>query len=118
MLKIRLQRLGRKKRPNYRVVVAEHSSAVQGKYIDSIGQYDPLSSSDNSFKVNIDKLNDWIKKGAKPSNTVARLLKGSGVKGMESYIVEMKNKKTKNPSEEPAKTEEKAPEAPAEEPAK
>ncbi|MBU0727214.1 30S ribosomal protein S16, partial [Patescibacteria group bacterium] len=99
MLKIRLQRLGRSKRPNYRIVVAEHTAAPQGKYIDQLGSYDPLSTVD-ALKVDTDKVLEWIKKGAQPSNTLARLLKGNGVKGMEPYIVEMKDKKKKKEEEE------------------
>lgn len=112
VLKIRLQRTGRKKMPFYRVVVAEHSTAVQGSYIDQIGFYNPLVKP-WSFEVNADKALEWVKKGAKPTNTVARLLKASGVKGMESFIIEMKDRKKKNAPPE----EEKAPEKPAEIPA-
>jgi len=99
VLKIRLQRLGRSKRPNYRIIVAEHTAASQGKYIDQLGSYNPLTAVD-ALKVDVDKVLEWIKKGAQPSNTLARLLKGSGVKGMEPYIVEMKDKKKKKEEEE------------------
>ena len=101
MLKIRLQRSGRKGRANYRLVVAEHSAPIQGRYIDLVGSYDPLVDK-HGLKADEAKIGEWIKKGAKPTNTVARLLKGAGVKGMESFIVEMKDKKVKNPKEEPA----------------
>lgn len=112
MLKIRLQRLGRKNRPNYRIVVAEHSAAPQGKYVDLLGSYDPLAKTD-AIKVDADRVLEWIKKGAQPSNTVARLLKGEGVKGMEPFIVEMKDKKKKN-EEEPKEEAPKEEAAPAE----
>ncbi|MCK5604817.1 30S ribosomal protein S16, partial [Candidatus Pacearchaeota archaeon] len=102
VLKIRLQRTGRKKMPFYRVVVAEHSTAVQGGYVDQIGFYNPLVKP-WSFEVDTDKALEWIKKGAKPTNTVARLLKASGAKGMERFIVEMKDRKTKNPKEKEEK---------------
>jgi len=98
VLKIRLQRYGRKNRPNYRVVVAEHSAPIQGKYIDLIGRFDPLIEK-HGFVVDVDKIKEWIKKGAKPTNTVARLLKGQGVDGMDVYITEMKDRKVKNPKE-------------------
>ena len=101
MLKIRLQRLGRKKRPNYRVVLAQSSSAVQGKFLESFGNYDPLAPKDN-LSVDTEKIAAWIAKGAQPSNTVARLLKGAGVKGMESFILNMADRKVKNPKEEKA----------------
>ena len=114
MLKIRLQRSGRKGRANYRLVVAEHSAPIQGRYIDLVGSYDPLVDK-HGLKADEEKIGEWIKKGAKPTNTVARLLKGAGVKGMESFIVEMKDKKVKNPKEEPAAPAAAAP-APAAEP--
>lgn len=101
MLRIRLQRTGRNKTPFYRVVVAEHSAAVQGGYIDRIGQYNPIAKP-KLFQIDRDKLASWIKKGAKPSNTIARLLKGSGVDGMEPYIVPMADRKKKNAGEEAA----------------
>ncbi|MBN2087154.1 30S ribosomal protein S16 [Candidatus Peregrinibacteria bacterium] len=129
MLRIRLQRTGRKKRPSYRIVVAEHSAAAtKNNYIEALGHYNPISK-EKSLEVDKDKLLEWIKKGAKPSNTLARLLKGDGLKGMEPYIVEMKDKKKKKeeeakpePKKEEASTEESvaeepvAEEAPAEEP--
>lgn len=115
MLKIRLQRSGRKKRANYRVVVAEHSAPIQGRYVDLVGTYDPIVDK-HGLKFDETKINEWIKKGAKPTNTVARLLKGQGVKAMEPFIVEMVNRKVKNPKETP-EPEVSAPasEAPAEE---
>ena len=111
MLKIRLQRIGRKKRPSYSIVVAEHSQAVQGRSIERIGFYDPIVKP-KVFEIDQDKLMEWIGKGAQPSSTVARLLKGDGVKGMEKYIEQMVDKKKKNQSEEEAN-----PEAPVETPA-
>ena len=121
MLRIRLQRAGRKRQPVYRIVVAEHTNRVQGKYIDRLGYYNPISKP-KVFEVDSDKIFEWIKKGAKPTNTLARLLKGDGVKGMEKYIKDMPDRKEKNPSEvkeapvvETPVVEEKTEEAPAEE---
>lgn len=114
MLKIRLQRTGRENIPFYRIVVAEHKSSVKGKYIEKLGFYNPLVKP-WEFKVDTDKVAEWIKKGAKPSNTVARLLKAAGVKDMEKFIIEMKDRKKKG-EEEAAKTApaaEKKDEAPA-----
>jgi small subunit ribosomal protein S16 len=109
VLKIRLQRYGRKNRPNYRVVVTEHTAPIQGSYIDLLGSFDPLVEK-HGLKVDTAKMEAWIKKGAKPTNTVARLLKGQGVSGMDSFIIEMKDKAVKNPKEAP---EAPAPAAPA-----
>ena len=98
MLKIRLQHTGRKKVPFYRVVVAEHAAAVQGKVIDRLGFYNPIIKP-WTFEVDTEKVLEWIKKGAKPSNTVARLLKFAGVKDVDKFVIEMKNRKKKKEEE-------------------
>lgn len=103
MLKIRLQRTGRKGIPFYRIVVAEHKSSVKGKYVAQLGFYNPLVKP-WQFKVDAEKAAEWIKKGAKPSNTVARLMKASGIKDMEQFIIEMKDRKKKG-EEAAVKTE-------------
>ena len=66
-----------------------------------LGTFDPLVDK-HGLVVDTAKVEEWIKKGAKPTNTVARMLKGQGIKGMENFIVEMKDRKVKNPKEEPA----------------
>lgn len=102
MLRIRLQRTGRKNRSFFRVVVAEHSDPVKGGYLALLGHYDPLVAKDG-LQLDEAKVFEWIKKGAQPTDTVARLLKGAGVKGMESYIQEMPSRRKKNaPPEEEA----------------
>ncbi len=111
MLKIRLQRTGRNKIPFYRVVVAEHSASAKGYVIDKAGFYNPAVKP-WSFEVDTKKILEWIKKGAKPSNTVARLLKAAGEKDMEKFIVEMKDRKKKGEGE--AKEVVKKEETPAE----
>ena len=98
MLRIRLQRSGRKNRPSYRIVVAEHSAPVKGWYVDLLGTFDPLIDK-HGMVIDMTKVEAWIKKGAKPTNTLARLLKGQQVKGMEPFIVEMKSRSVKNPKE-------------------
>lgn len=75
---IRLSRRGAKKRPFYRVVAADSRSPRDGKFLEILGTFDPLKSEDN-FKVDAEKAVSWIKKGAKPSQTVASLLKKAGV---------------------------------------
>ena len=112
VLRIRLQRTGRKKIPFYRVVVAEHSAPIQGRIVDRIGSYNPLVKP-WSLEVDENKVIEWIKKGASPTNTVARLLKANGMKDMEKFIVEMKDRKKKKAEEE--KKEMPKEEAPAEE---
>ena len=75
-LKIRLARGGSKKRPFYRVVVADSRAPRDGRYIEKIGTYDPRMPKDSENRVNIDaeKAADWIKKGAQPTDRVARFL--------------------------------------------
>ncbi len=77
-VKIRLRRMGKKKAPFYRVVVADSRSPRDGKFIDEIGTYDP-NVEPASFKVDEEAAKKWIANGAKPTETVARLFKQSGV---------------------------------------
>jgi small subunit ribosomal protein S16 len=72
MLKLRLTRTGRKKQPAYRLVVMEHSTRRDGRPVDSVGYYNPLTKESN-FKV--EKIQQWLKNGAQPTETVASLLK-------------------------------------------
>jgi len=109
VLKIRLSRTGRKNYPAYRIVLAEHSSAVKGKFIEILGHYLPIQNP-KVLKYDEKRIKEWIAKGAKPSDTLASLLKNDGVSGMDKFI-DPKNKKRKSKKE----PEEKA-EAPAETP--
>ena len=74
-VKIRLRRMGAKKAPFYRVVVADSRYPRDGRFIEEIGYYDPTT---DPLVGNIDneKAEEWIKKGAQPTDTVKRLLKG------------------------------------------
>lgn len=116
MLRIRLQRTGRRNLPTYRLVVAEHTAAVKGKFIEKFGYYRPAENP-HVFEYDLDRIRHWIQFGAQPSNTVARLLKWKGVEGMEKFIIEMPSRKKKG--EEAAKPAVAAPvqEAKAEAPA-
>jgi small subunit ribosomal protein S16 len=80
-LKIRLARGGAKKRPFYRVVVADSRSPRDGRYIEKLGTFDPLKAKDAADRVVLDleKAKAWIAKGAQPTDRVARLLDGLGV---------------------------------------
>ena len=73
-VKIRLKRLGAKKTPFYRVVVADERSPRDGKFIEEIGYYNPLTEP-AEVKIDADKANAWIAKGAQPTETVRSLLK-------------------------------------------
>lgn len=77
-VKIRLKRLGSKKRPFYRIVVADSRNARNGKFIEELGYYNPLSEP-KEVKVDAEKVNYWIGVGAKPSDTCNRLFKNNGV---------------------------------------
>ncbi len=74
MVKIRLARHGAKKRPYYRIVVADSRCPRDGKFIDDIGRYNPLTEP-AMIKVDLEKADEWIKNGAQPTDTVAALIK-------------------------------------------
>lgn len=78
MLKIRLTRLGDKKSPFYRIVVADSRKARDGEYIDQIGTFNPLTTPEE-VKIDAEKANKWIANGAQPTDTVKALLKKNGV---------------------------------------
>ena len=73
-VRIRLKRVGAKNSPAYRIVVADNRSPRDGKFIEEIGSYLPLKSSDN-FILNVERAQYWIGKGAQPSETVASFLR-------------------------------------------
>jgi small subunit ribosomal protein S16 len=90
-LKIRLARAGAKKRPYYHVVVADSRSPRDGRFIARIGRFDPLMPKDHAERVKLDleKAKEWMKKGAQPTDRVARFL---GAAGLLTY------KPTNNPA--------------------
>ena len=69
MVKIRLRRMGAKKAPYYRIVVADSRSPRDGRFIEEIGTYDPLSESEK-LKVDLERAKYWIANGAQPTDTV------------------------------------------------
>lgn len=83
MVKIRLRRMGAKKRPFYRIVVTDSRFARDGRFIEIIGYYDPTVDPP-VLKVDTDKAQDWIGKGAQPSDTCRGLLKKVGMLGGQS----------------------------------
>jgi len=78
MVKIRLRRVGRKKRPSYRVVVADARSPRDGAFIETIGHYDPLTDPP-TIVINEEKALKWLHQGAQPTETVTRLLNKLGI---------------------------------------
>ena len=77
-VKIRLKRMGQKKAPFYRIVVADSRSPRDGRNIDEIGLYDP-NQEPCVVKIDEEAAKDWLSKGAQPTDTVARLLKNAGI---------------------------------------
>lgn len=106
MLVIRLRRIGKKNKPTYRIVVAEHSFPVDGKFTADLGFYNPHTKAVGLKK---DEAVEWMNKGAQPSNTVARILEKEKVK--HGSVVVIKKKKQPKKAVEPK--ESKTTEAPA-----
>lgn len=80
MVKIRLQRAGTKKKPFYKVVVIDSRKRRDGAVIESLGHYQPIVKGDQ-FVVDRDKVTEWLKKGAQPTETIAKLLDKAGITG-------------------------------------
>ncbi len=76
MLKLRLKRGGRKRQPTYRLVVMTNSTRRDGRPIDEVGYYNPITK---EFNFNSDKIVNWLKQGVKPTLTVKNLLKKSNI---------------------------------------
>lgn len=76
MVKIRLQRQGKKKAPFYHIVVADSRTARDGKIIEQIGTYDPMTNP-ATVNLNKEKVEKWIKNGAKPTDTVKKLIENA-----------------------------------------
>ena len=78
MVKIRLRRVGAKKAPFYRVIVADSRSPRDGRFIEEIGTYDP-NQEPSLVKIDADAAKKWLANGAQPTETVAKLLKEAGI---------------------------------------
>ncbi len=87
MLKIRLRRTGAKKKPSYRVVVAESTAPRDGTFVETLGHYNPLTQP-TTFVVDEDRTRQWLSRGAQPTDRVARLLAKSGIGLAKSGISE------------------------------
>ena len=75
MVKIRLRRIGAKKAPYYRIVVADSRAPRDGRFIEEIGTYDPMAEGAAKIKVDMDRAKYWVANGAQPTDTVRGLLK-------------------------------------------
>ena len=78
MVKIRLRRMGAKKAPFYRIVVADSKFPRDGRFIEEIGTYNPLKHP-SEVTIDADKVKEWIRNGAQPTDTVKSLLKKEGI---------------------------------------
>ena len=109
-LKIRLARGGSKKRPFYRVVVADSHMPRDGRYIEKIGTYDPRLPKDSEARVQIDgaKAAEWISKGAKPTDRVARFLSQITLEGADAPIWAWEHGNNPNKGEPGQKAKERA----------
>ncbi len=78
MVKLRLRRVGKKKQPIYKIIIADSRASGAGKYIESIGQYNPLAQP-MRIDVNEQRLFSWLKRGAQPTDTMRSLLQRKGL---------------------------------------
>jgi small subunit ribosomal protein S16 len=87
-VKIRLARAGAKKRPYYRIVVADSKSPRDGRYIEKIGTFDPLLSKDHAERVRLDKerAQHWLSHGAQPTDRVLRFLDAAGMRKRDARL--------------------------------
>jgi small subunit ribosomal protein S16 len=116
-IKIRLARAGSKKRPFYRVVAADSRMPRDGRFIEKLGTYNPLlnKDDDNRVKLDLDRIKEWLSKGAQTTDRISRLLENLEV--LPKKVRNNPNKaKPKKQAEETPTEEPKAEEAPAEEP--
>lgn len=119
-MKIRLARGGSKKRPFYRIVAADSRMPRDGRYIEKLGTYNPLlpKDSEQRVKMNMERVQDWLSKGAQPTDRVARMLEAAGVLEKKTRNNPKKAEpgaKAKERAEEKAAKAAEAAEAPAEE---
>lgn len=78
MVKIRLRRMGKKKQPSYRIVVADSRCPRDGRFIENLGYYDPRTTPQATVVLKEERYSEWIGKGAQPTESVKRVLTASG----------------------------------------
>lgn len=113
MLRIRLRRVGKKKQPHYRIVVADSRAPRDGAFIETIGTYNPLTEP-ASITVDDDRAKEWLAKGAVPSDRAAKLLSARGLCEPPKFTPKAKQPKPAPEAAAPAAAPAEA-EAPAEE---
>lgn len=115
MLKIRLRRMGKKKQPTYRIVVAEARAPRDGAFVDVIGHYNPRTEP-RTIVLDQEKAKKWLSNGAQPTETVARMLYREGLIERPAFMDRVKTSAASAASAESSPAENEA-SAPAEEPA-
>ena len=116
MLRIRLRRVGKKKQPQYRIVVADSHAPRDGAFIETIGTYNPLTNP-AEITVNEDRAREWLSKGAMPSDRMVKILAGKGLVPAPVYAPKAKKASEEAPATAAAAAPAAAPavaEAPAE----
>lgn len=118
-MKIRLARGGSKKRPHYSIVAADSRMPRDGRFLERLGTYSPLlpKDSEDRVKMNVERIQYWLGRGAQPTDRVARFLEAAGVAGKTERSNPIKakpGKKAQDRAEERAAKAAKAAEAPAE----
>jgi small subunit ribosomal protein S16 len=86
MIKLRLRRMGAKKKPSYRIVVADARAKRDGRFIEIVGHYNPLTEP-TTLVINGERARYWLGQGAQPTDRVAKLLKIQGVTDAEGKVV-------------------------------
>ncbi len=76
---MRLKRIGSKKRPDSRIVVMDSRAKAQGRTIDEVGEYHPLADEEQQVVLQVEKIKDWLAKGAQPTDTVRQILNKHGI---------------------------------------
>ena len=101
-LKIRLARAGAKKRPHYRVVVADSRMPRDGRFIERIGSYNPMVPKDHEERLTLsgDKIAEWMGKGARPTDRVARLMAQAGLGAAPAIPEQTKKNQPKEKAQE------------------
>lgn len=103
-LKIRLARGGAKKRPFYRIVVAENTSPRDGKFVERVGSYNPILAADNAERVVLkdDRIKHWLSVGAQPTERVAKFFAKAGLMESKKYSDRPNQSKPKEKEQERA----------------
>lgn len=116
-VKIRLARHGAKKRPYYRIVIADSRMPRDGRYIEQIGAYNPLTSP-KTIEINLEKVDEWLAKGAQPSSAVGHLIdivrSGSAAPEKKVKLSKKAEEKARKAAQEAAEAAEAAAEESAE----